>query len=89
MSELLPPNESLTELAVAQPVAVMHSLRFRRVANGYARVVALAYDRDLVAAALDSDERVAERVAGWERSQGIAPRDWQAIGRAERADDEP
>lgn len=61
-------------------VAVMHSFRFRAIANGYARVVALAYDHDIARAALDSDEQVAATVAAWERANGIPVRDWYAIG---------
>jgi hypothetical protein len=60
-----------------------HSARFRKVSNRYPHVVAQAYDGYLEAAAADSDEQVAETVAWWERTQGLAPRDWHAIGRAE------
>jgi hypothetical protein len=65
-------------------VAVMHSFRFRAVANAYPRTVALAYDRDIARAAADSDDEVAAKVAEWERQQGLPVRDWQAIGRLER-----
>ena len=65
------------------PVAVAHSERFRKVANGYSRTVAFAYAGDLAAAAADDDATVTDRVWRWELSQGIEPRDWQAIGLAE------
>jgi hypothetical protein len=61
-----------------------HSARFRKVSNRYPHMVALAYDRDLDHAAAEGDEQVAVKVAAWERSQGWEPRDWPAIGRAER-----
>lgn len=64
-------TDELNELEATDPVGYLHSVRFRRVANGYPRTVALAYDRDLAAAALDSHEEVAARVAAWERSEGI------------------
>ena len=66
---------------------VFHSVRFRKVANGYPRIVAAAYDGDLVAAAADSDEQVARRVAEYESREGGMPRDWWAIGRSERDED--
>jgi hypothetical protein len=61
-----------------------HSLRFRKVSNRYPRRVAEAYGGDIVRAARDSDEQVAATVAEWERSQGMIPRDWRAIGSGER-----
>jgi len=66
---------------------IRHSMRFRKVSNGYPHAVALAYDRDLARAAADSDEQVAATVAAWEREQGLEPRDWHAVGAEER--DEP
>jgi hypothetical protein len=63
--------------------AIAHSNRFRRVSNRYPHMVALAYDLDIVAAARDTDEQVAERVAAYERAQGWTPRNWKAIGRSE------
>jgi hypothetical protein len=63
---------------------VQHSNRFRHVSNRYPYMVAMAYDRDLAAAAADSDEEVAARVAAYERAQGLKPRDWYAIGAEER-----
>jgi hypothetical protein len=68
-------------------VAVAHSLRFREVATGYPHAVALAYGRDLAAAAADSDEQVAARVAAWEIAEGIEPRDWHELGAEQRKDD--
>lgn len=70
--------------AIHGSIAVAHSVRFRRVSNHYPHVVAQAYDGHLMAAAVDSDEQVAETVAWWERTQGLEPRDWHAIGREER-----
>jgi hypothetical protein len=67
---------------------IRHSQRFRKVSNRYPHMVARAYGRDIEAAAGDSDEQVAARVAAWERAQGWEPRDWQAIGADERADDD-
>jgi hypothetical protein len=64
-----------------------HQLRFRAVSTRYARLVADAY-RDhggIRQAANDSDSQVAKRVAAWERAQGVAPRNWRAIGRNEHA----
>lgn len=67
---------------------VMHSARFRKVANAYARAVTFAYDHDLEAAARDTDAQVAETVAAWERANGIPVRDWVRIGLDEgRGDD--
>ena len=68
--------------------AVAQSERFRKVANGYPRTVALAYAGDLAAAAADDDATVRDRVWRWELSQGIEPRDWPAIGMAERRGDD-
>jgi hypothetical protein len=69
---------------------VRHSERFRKVSNRYPNVVALAYGRDLdAAAAAASDEEVAATVTTWEEGQGLEPRDWHAIGAKEREDDEP
>jgi hypothetical protein len=65
-----------------------HSTRFRRVSNRYPLRVAEAYEGDLARAALDSDEQVAATVAAFEREHGLPVRDWPAIGRAERGDDE-
>jgi hypothetical protein len=65
-------------------VALAHSRRFRQVSTLYPRCVAEAYDGDIAAAAADSDEQVAARVAEWERAQGLEPRDWYAVGREER-----
>ena len=71
----------------SQPID--HSQRFRQVSNLYPHMVALAYGRDLAAAAEASDEDVARRVAAYERGRGWTPRDWSAIGREERGDDPP
>ncbi len=73
--------------AVHSAAAVAHSERFRRVSNRYPHTVAMAYDRDIERAALDSDEQVAATVADWERRHGREPRDWAAIGAEERDGD--
>ena len=65
-----------------------HSIRFRRVGSGYAHAVALAYDGDLAAAARATNEEVAAKVREWEVAHGIEPRDWVAIGRDERDENE-
>lgn len=79
----------LSDLEASDPLGVLHSTRFRRVANRYPRTVAAAYGGDIAAAALASDEEVAERVAGWEiASLGLVPRDWLAIGASEGRDDD-
>ena len=49
--------------------------------------VAMAYAFDFAAAAA-SDEEVAAQVAASEPAAGIEPREWPAIGREERGDDE-
>ena len=79
----MPDEHELSKPEADDPIGSLHSVRFRRVANGYPRAVAFAYDGDIAAAALDSDEEVAARVAAWENAQGYLS-DWQAIGEAER-----
>lgn len=64
-----------------------HSVRFRAVSTAYANRVAGAYGGDLAAAARATDTEVAERVATWERENGLPVRDWQAIGAEERDGD--
>ena len=76
---------NLEHLDMTDP-AVQHSLRFRKVSTRYPRMVAQAYDRDIAQAALDDDATVAARVAGYERSHGLEPRDWAANGDSERGD---
>jgi hypothetical protein len=61
-----------------------HSQRFRKVSTRYPRRVAEAYEGDLSRAMADSDEEVAATVAAWEKRKGLAPRDWSAIGAAEK-----
>jgi hypothetical protein len=70
-------------------LAVAHSERFRKVSTRYPHMVAQAYGGDLARAATDTDEEVAARVAAWGEAHGMTVQDWQAIGREERADDEP
>jgi hypothetical protein len=65
-------------------LARSHSERFRKVSTRYPRRVAEAYDGDLQRAARDSDERVVETVATWERRHGLRVLDWTAIGAEER-----
>jgi hypothetical protein len=66
---------------------VAHSERFRKVSTRYPRRVAEAYEGDLDRAMADSDEQVAATVAAWETRQGLTPRDWSAVGAAERTGD--
>ena len=63
-----------------------HNTRFRRVANRYPMRVNEAYGGDLAAAAKDDDAAVAAWVRAYELSIGLEPRDWVAIGKAERRD---
>ena len=79
---------ALDELSLKDALRAQHSVRFRMVANGYPRQVAFAYDRNLVQAALDTDEQVAATVAEWERANGLEVQDWIAVGREERGEDE-
>jgi hypothetical protein len=65
---------------------VAHSVRFRKIANRYPRVVAAAYGGDVAAALADSDDEVAARVATWERDHGLERRDWRRIGAEERSE---
>lgn len=65
-------------------LALRHSMRFRKVSNGYPHAVAQAYDLDIARAAGDTDEQVAVTVAAWERAHRKPVRDWAAIGAAER-----
>jgi hypothetical protein len=69
-------------------LAIDHSIRFRKVNTRYPNIVAMAYGRDLEAAAAASDEEVAATVAAWERAQGLEPRDWQAVGADERDEED-
>jgi hypothetical protein len=62
---------------------VQFSTRFRQVSNRYPLQVTYAYDGDAARALADDPNTVAARVADWERAQGLEPRDWPAIGRAE------
>ncbi len=79
---------ALDELFLKHSLRAQHSVRFQKVAMGYPRRVALAYDRNLVQAALDTDEQVAATVAEWERANGLEVQDWLAVGREERGEDE-
>ena len=65
----------------------LHVERFRKVSNRYPRRVAEAYGGDLGRAMADSDKQVAGTVAAWERSQGLEPFDWIAIGIEERGEE--
>jgi hypothetical protein len=64
--------------------AMAQARRCRFVANDYPRVVAHAYNGQLERAAKHTDGEIAATVAEWERSTGIEPRDWIAIGQQER-----
>jgi hypothetical protein len=61
------------------------SLRFRHVAHRYARIVNDAYEGDRSTALADDDATVAAKVRQFEIAHRIKPRDWIAIGQAERA----
>ncbi len=74
----------LINSGAADMYAVAHSIRFRRVATGYARQVALAYEGDIERAMSHGDADVAETVAAWEEAQGMEPLDWPEIGRSEQ-----
>jgi hypothetical protein len=70
----------------ADPKQIAHSDRFRKVSTRYPRQVTYAYDGDIDRAAADTDDQVAAAVAEYERREGLEPRDWSAIGAAERED---
>jgi hypothetical protein len=72
--------------AALDPLAAAHNERFRKVSNRYPRRVSEAYGGDLSRAMADSDRHVAGTVAAWERSLGLEPRDWTAIGIEERGE---
>ena len=61
-----------------------HSIRWRAVSTRYPHRVAEAYGGDVARALAETDAQVAATVAQWERSQGLALRDWRAIGAEER-----
>lgn len=63
------------------------SRRLRQVANRFPRRVTEAYGGALDRAKAEPDEQVFATVEAWERSQGLTPRDWLAIGREERDED--
>jgi hypothetical protein len=48
-----------------------YSIRFRKVASKYPRVVTEAYGGDIAQAARDTDEQVAVKVREWEVRQGL------------------
>jgi hypothetical protein len=64
----------------------LHSERFRKVSTRYPRRVSQAYEGDLSRALADTDQQVAATVRAWERSQGLEPRNWIAIGIEERGE---
>jgi non-ribosomal peptide synthetase component F len=80
------PGLDLTLDAGVDALALAHSERFRKVSNHYPRRVAEVYGGDLSQAMADSDKQVAGTVAAWERSHGLEPRDWVAIGIEERGE---
>ena len=68
-----PTARALDKLFFKDGLRVQHSVRFRKVADGYPRRVAFAYDRDFVQAALDTDEQVAATVAEWSGQRAGGP----------------
>lgn len=67
-------------------LALAHTNRFRKVATRYPRRVNEAYGFDQARALADDDVTVAATVAAWELVNGLTPRNWLAIGRAERGE---
>jgi hypothetical protein len=78
-----PDDPELTDPLGAGSLEFRHSLRFRRVAMLYPARVSEAYGGDLKRAAADTDEAVAATVQAWELANGLTPKNWPAIGRAE------
>jgi hypothetical protein len=54
------------------------------VSNRYPRRVAEAYAGDLGRSIKESDNRVKDTVAAWEKGQGLEVTDWIAVGEQER-----
>ena len=69
---------------MATPNQYRFSIRFRKISNRYPLRVSEAYNYDHEAALRDDDLTVARRVREWELDQGLVPRDWISIGKAER-----
>lgn len=65
------------------PLGVEFVTRFQKVSTDYPHRVAQAYGGDDARALGDDPETVARTVAEWERSQGLEPTDWGAVGRGE------
>jgi len=81
-----PDDPELNDPLGAGSLEFRHSVRFRRVAMLYPARVSEAYGGDLKRAATDTDEAVAATVRAWELANGLTPKNWPAIGRAEALD---
>jgi hypothetical protein len=77
-------NEQSARVLIDALRPLAHTERFRKVSPRYPRRVAEAYGGNLERALADSDEEVAATVAAWEQAHGLDPRDWSAVGAAER-----
>ncbi len=60
-------------------LAVYHSNRFRRVGNGFPRMVATAYGGDIAKALGDTDDQVFAKVRAWQKRQGYQPENLRAL----------
>jgi hypothetical protein len=74
----------MSSLVEERLLARRHSDRFGRVSNRYPRRVAEAYAGDLGRSIKESDNRVKDTVAAWEKGQGLEVTDWIAVGEQER-----
>lgn len=75
-------------MSAVEKAQLAHSLRFRKVSNGYPHHVAKAYGGDIAAAMADDDPTVAATVAAWEVANGLQVRDWHLLGQEEEGRDE-
>lgn len=75
-------------MAKLDPLAIKHSIRWRKVSNRFPLTVHYAYGGDIAQALQDDDATVFERVRQWEISEGIEPRDWVRWGKEEEGRDE-
>ncbi|MCD9821622.1 hypothetical protein [Bradyrhizobium japonicum] len=60
-------------------LAAYHSARFRRVGNGFPRMVAAAYGGDIAKALADDDDQVFAKVRAWQKREGHQPENLRAI----------
>jgi hypothetical protein len=60
-------------------LSVYHSNRFRRVGNGFPRIVATAYGGDIAKALGDTDGQVFAKVRAWQKREGRQPENLRAI----------